>query len=256
LIYIKDQLGNEIGFAESPKRIISLVPSLTEALVDLGFEDLIVGITKFCVHPTYLRKKKSIIGGTKNPKIQQIIDLKPDIVFANKEENRQEDIDQLSQETHVYVTDIKSVQDVIEWMNSLQVLFDEVNIAIDPWIVKLKTIECYQANPKDKKVIYMIWKDPYMCAGTDTFIHHMLIKYGFANAIKEERYPIFTEDDLITINPDCIFLSSEPYPFDQKHISLFKQLLPNASIQGVDGEMFSWYGTRIIKADEYIRRLT
>jgi ABC-type Fe3+-hydroxamate transport system substrate-binding protein len=255
LIEVTDQIGVKLSFTQSPVRIVSLVPSITETIADIDLEERIVGLTKFCIHPTHLRSSSTIIGGTKNPRIKDIISLKPDIIFANKEENRWEDIEVLSSNCQVFVTDIKTVEDTLRFLHSLTLLFNDYLEQIDLWTSQILAISNTKLPQTRGRVLYLIWKDPYMTVGKDTFIHHMLERYGFINYIDGRRYPILTDAEISILNPEVIFLSSEPFPFTDKHITEIQNLCPSAKIMLVDGEMFSWYGTRILKADKYLHEL-
>jgi ABC-type Fe3+-hydroxamate transport system substrate-binding protein len=256
VITICDQTGKQLQFHQSPTRIVSLVPSLTETICYLEWSDKLLGVTKFCIHPNNIRSSSTVIGGTKNPRINDIISLNPDVVFANKEENREEDIEKLRKTgINVYVTDIKNIMDTIQWLDDISLLIGNSSRAISLKNDLLK-IDHYRYSKPPISTVYLIWKDPYMSIGYDTFIHHMMDKYGFGNLLsKQTRYPILNEMALVALNPTYVFLSSEPYPFTSKHIDEIKNILPSAQVILVDGELFSWYGSRILKANQYLRNL-
>jgi len=237
-------------------RIISTVPSLTELLYDLGLRDEVVGITKFCIHPDIWYRSKTRIGGTKKLNIERIVSLEPDLIIANKEENTKEEILTLSQDYKVHVTDIKSIEDNTDLIKTIaeltgteekgQALVNEMRIFIHQ----------SKKNNKTQKVLYLIWQNPMMSVGRDTFIHSMLEYCGYYNVLeKVDRYPVVKEADIQTYNPDVIMLSSEPFPFKNSHISYFQSILPNAKVILVDGEAFSWYGTRVLKKADYLHSL-
>ena len=251
---ITDQLNRSISLPSVPKRIISLVPSLTELLVDLGLEDLIVGVTKFCVHPSHLRKQVEVIGGTKKVHVDKVEALNPDFVIANKEENTKEDIEGIAKFCPVFVSDIKTPVDTADLLKVLGVIFDKSALT-DNINERLKS-----ALPLDlfsgQRVAYLIWKNPYMTIGGDTYIQSIMTTLGLQNAFgHQDRYPQITIDDLIGAKLDFVFLSSEPFPFKQEHIDELSSHLPGVQIVLVDGEAFSWYGTRLLKIDNYFRRL-
>jgi ABC-type Fe3+-hydroxamate transport system substrate-binding protein len=251
----RDMLGREVVLNSPPKRIISLVPSQTELLYDLGLKDIIVGQTKFCIHPTLEFKNAVKIGGTKVVKHDLIDALKPDLIIGNKEENTQEIIDTLSLKYPVWVSDILTIEDNYQMIESIGDLC-HVEIKAQTLINEIK----FSFNQlKDENIgtcLYLIWKNPYMAAGENTFINEMLKKAGFQNVLeKNSRYPELTESEIVTLNPQYIFLSSEPFPFKDKHIESLQLLLPNAIIKLVDGEMFSWYGSRIKLAPKYFKQL-
>ncbi len=234
------------GIAQStPQRIISLVPSLTELICDLGLEKLLVGRTKFCIHPKDLINDIPKIGGTKNPRIKDILDLKPDLIIGNKEENRKEDIEALAEHCHVLVSDIKTFQDAQEFIQSLGNWYQKEEKAAEIIYQNQQCIRKYKIQ-ESKSALYLIWNDPYMSIGHDTYIHDILSQIGYRNILEDQlRYPTLEEDQIKALNPDVILLSSEPYPFKEKHISELQDLVPGAGIELVDGEFYSWYGSRL-----------
>ena len=255
MITVVDQIGQKLQFTEIPKRIISLVPSQTELLVDLDLLDNIVGITKFCVHPKELRKQKIIVGGTKQVTVDKIKSLAPDIILCNKEENTKEIVEQLSQIAPVHVSDVATLDDATSLIIAYGKLFDKESIAqnivleIDQ---KLENFRLKNIDQIKRKCLYLIWKKPYMTIGQDTFINYLLELNGFENTIKKDRYPEVTLEELKA--PEYILLSSEPYPFKEKHIKEFQEHT-DAEILLVDGEYFSWYGSRLLGAFDYFNKL-
>ncbi|MFD2035224.1 ABC transporter substrate-binding protein [Belliella marina] len=244
-----DQLNRKIYIPEKPQRIISLVPSQTELLVDLGLGEKIVGVTKFCVHPEGFKKKKQIIGGTKNFHFDKIDQLKPDLIIGNKEENYQEGIVRLAEEYPVWVSDIFDLSDAMEMMLGVGKITGSSEAA-QQLVDKIRKDMDYVPKKKGTAV-YLIWKDPIMVAGKNTFIDDMLARAGFGNLVGKSRYPEISMEELKEMDPDYILLSSEPYPFKQKHLDEFAATLPNSTIQLVDGEIFSWYGSRLLMARHY-----
>lgn len=241
--------------ASVPQRIVSLVPSQTELLFELGLAGCIAGITKFCIHPAEQCKHKPRIGGTKNINFEKIDRLQPDLILANKEENYKEGIERLQQNYKVWVSDIYTLEDALQMIRQVGVLTGTTEKAagiaekIEAGFGKLQ-------QGTRKKVAYLIWQHPYMVAGSHTFIDDMLNRCGFENVFSgQSRYPEVTADMLAAAQAEYIFLSSEPYPFKEKHISAFRQISPQSNILIVDGEMFSWYGSRLILSVEYFRRL-
>ncbi len=239
----------------NPKRIISLVPSQTELLFDLGVEDELVGITKFCIHPADRVKNKAAVGGTKTLHIGQIQALKPDFILANKEENTREQIEALQRYYPVHVTDMTTLPDALAMIREVGAL---VGRATEAAILaqQIETRLLPPFPPLSLTVAYLIWRKPYMVAANDTFIHSMLEVAGFTNAFSNQtRYPEVTPDDLQQAQPDLIFLSSEPYPFMQKHVRELQEICPAAQVLLIDGEVFSWYGSRLLRASDYFRNL-
>ncbi|HXH99380.1 MAG TPA: helical backbone metal receptor [Sphingobacteriaceae bacterium] len=250
-----DQIGRTIIVKSTPKRIISVVPSQTELLFDLGLNTEIIGITKFCVHPEDKVSLIPKIGGTKSLNIQKIRELKPDLIIANKEENQKDQIEQLMQEFPVWVSDIHNLHESMKMIEDVGELVDRQQQA--KTLVKdiVSSFDTVSSLPHPLHVAYFIWKDPYMVAAQNTFINTMLIAAGWQNAFQNFRYPVISEKDIITANPEVIFLSSEPYPFKEKHIAEFKLLCPAAKVIVVDGELFSWYGSRLKYTADYLKKL-
>ena len=250
-----DQMGNRIGIRFPPKRIVSLVPSQTELLADLGLEKEVLGITKYCIHPVGWQSTKTITGGTKNFDPDLIGMLKPDLIVGNKEENYKKGIDLLSASWPVWMSDISNLEQALAMVTSVGELTGREQQA--KLIVRniLKSFSTITRFPP-VSVLYLIWRKPWMAAGPGTFINSMIDTIGLKNAITSVRYPQLSSADIQMCDPEYIFLSSEPYPFSEKHIAEIQGLCPSSKIRLVDGEMFSWYGSRLIKAPDYFRSIT
>ena len=237
-------------------KIVSLVPSLTELLFDLGLESSIVGRTKFCIHPAGRVASIPKIGGTKKVHVDKVIALEPDLIIANKEENQKEDVEALAKECKVLLTEIANYDQAIAAIKRIGVETSTRERAIE--ICQKIELQFSRLRPKNprRRVCYLIWQKPYMTIGHDTYIHDMLGRCGFDNiAGGQTRYPTLTIEEMITSSPDYVFLSSEPFPFKQKHIDELQLHLPDAQIILVDGEYFSWYGSRMIGAAKYFKEL-
>lgn len=253
-----DQLGRRITVDFPPKRIISLVPSQTELLFDLGLEKEVVGITKFCIHPADQFKVKEKIGGTKQVNLEKIRRLKPDLIIGNKEENNKVEIETLMKEFPVWMSDIYNLNDALDMICRVGSLADKQQPAqkiagdIRAVFSELELI-AVERSLNTPRVAYLIWKNPYMVAGQSTFINEMLRTAGFINTFSGQRYPEVSAADIRRSNPDVILLSSEPYPFKEKHVAEFKNICPDAEIRIVDGELFSWYGSRLRLAPAYLQ---
>jgi len=235
-------------------KVVSLVPSITEALFDLGLtENEVVGRTKFCIHPAEKVKNIAIIGGTKNINIDKIKMLQPDLILANKEENIKEQVETLMADFKVIVTNVETIEDNYYLLKNLGKRFNKEEKA------QLFNLKIYEILNQAKinsniKVAYLIWKNPYMTIGSDTFIHKVLTEIGFENIFKDKtRYPEIQAEDLA--EAEIIMLSSEPFPFKEKHIEELKEFYPDKKIMIVDGEAFSWYGTHIAKCENYFKSL-
>jgi ABC-type Fe3+-hydroxamate transport system substrate-binding protein len=240
-----DQTGEQITLNEKPQRIISVVPSQSELLWDLGLRNELAGITKFCIHPNEMFTGITRVGGTKKLDIEKIRAIKPDLIIGNKEENQKEQIELLRGEFNVWMSDIYTFDDALEMMNGIgritgkQEEAKKITAGIKNFLPEIAGMF------NDESVLYFIWKEPWMLAAKKTFIDHVLTRIGFTNAAhKFTRYPELDENSLRNLNPDYCFLSSEPYPFKEKHFDEISSLLPKTKVMIVDGEMFSWYGSR------------
>lgn len=238
------------------KRIISLVPSQTELLFDLGLEAETIGITKFCIHPSAWYKTKEKVGGTKTLQLNKIRNLKPDLIIANKEENVKDQIEELAKDFPIWLTDVNNLEDALQMINNIGALTGKKATSLTLAGQIKQNFKKIKLLPSPMRTSYLIWQKPYMTIGGDTFIHDMLYRCGFQNVFTgQNRYPQTTVSELITKNCELLLLSSEPYPFKQKHIDELSKLLPHTKIVLVDGEFFSWYGSRLIKAPQYFKNL-
>lgn len=248
-----DQMQRTVEFPSTVLRIVSIVPSQTELLVDLGLRDKLVGVTKFCVHPEDLRKNVTVVGGTKQVDLEKVRALKPDIIIGNKEENDASNIRDLEQIAPVWMSDIFDLNDALNMIDQFGKLFKVESKATQIATEIQANVKACTNVFKDlpKRVHYFIWRKPYMVAGKNTFIHAVLTHLGLVNIEGVERYP---EVNVGQIHEavDLVFLSSEPYPFGPKHFEEFQTAYPNAQIILVDGEMFSWYGSRLQKLNAYV----
>lgn len=251
---IQDQMHRELYFERHPQRIVSLVPSQTELLYDLGLEEQLVGVTKFCVHPAHIRKTKKVIGGTKSVHFDRIQELQPDVILCNKEENTREMVLELEKIAPVHVSDITGIEDSLELMQQYGRLFckeEEASALISGIRKELKD---FQKQTPKLKVAYFIWRKPWMLAGRDTFINTLLELNGWENVFRDpfSRYPETELKELAKEKPELVLLSSEPFPFKDKHIKEISEYL-ECPVVLVDGEYFSWYGSRLLPAVSYFR---
>lgn len=251
-----DQLGNVIILKERPKKIISIVPSQSELLWDLGLKEELIGITKFCIHPGEMYKSVERVGGTKDLDLEKIRNLKPDIIIGNKEENEISQIKMLQKDFNVWMSDVYDFDDAFEMINGMGEIFGRVEEASD----LLARIKGLVKNIKNifakQRVAYFIWNKPYMCAANNTFINYVLNYIGFENALSHlKRYPELPVEVLKKVNPELCLLSSEPFPFKEQHVMELQKKLPGSKIMIVDGEMFSWYGSRLLRLEKYVNTL-
>jgi ABC-type Fe3+-hydroxamate transport system substrate-binding protein len=237
-----------------PQRIVSLVPSITELLYHLNLEAETVGITKFCVHPEAWFRSKQRVGGTKNVHLEKVRALQPDLIIANREENVREQVDALAAEFPVWLTDINDIHQAIQMITEVGRLTHREAKA-EAWVDAIRR-EIPVLPPTPLTAVYLIWKDPYMTIGGDTFINDMMRMAGFDNPFKNQsRYPEITVEDILNSGVQCILLSSEPYPFAEKHLDFFQKTFPGRQVVLADGEYFSWYGSRMARAFPYFREL-
>ncbi|MDX1463204.1 MAG: helical backbone metal receptor [Marinirhabdus sp.] len=251
-----DQIGRTVVLPVPATRIVSLVPSQTELLVGLGLEDRIVGVTKFCVHPDHLRKTKTIVGGTKQVHFHKIEALQPDFIICNKEENTEEMVAELERIAPVWVSDISTISHTVAMIQSFGQFFnckERGDALVEQISEQLRDFKEFMSYKPVQRVAYVIWKDPWMIAGQDTFIQEMLRLNKFENiTLPNSRYPEVNMVDLEAA--DVVLLSSEPYPFKKRHVSELRNAL-SADVRLVDGEYFSWYGSRLIQAFDYFKTL-
>lgn len=233
---------------QTSKSIISLVPSLTKLVIDLGLADQVVGRTRFCVHPEEIVKNIPIVGGTKNPRLDKIREINPDYIIANKEENRPQDIKALMDEYEIYVTDIATIEDALIIIHEFGKIFG-VSDKAEKLIPKIQQRLDERPDEPELRTVYMIWKDPWMTVGHDTYINDVMEHWNLPNVFADKtRYPKFELESLKSYNPDLVLLSSEPYPFKEKHLLQVEEACPAARVLLVEGEWFSWYGSHMVHA--------
>ncbi len=233
--------------------MISLVPSITELVLDLGLGERLVGRTKFCIHPADVVNTIEIIGGTKNLRIEKIKSLKPDLILSNKEENEESQVNELASEFPCYVSDVRDVESAFSMISDIGKLLELETEDLTEKILNER--EKFSSVKKEHgTAVYVIWNDPIMAAGSGTFIDKMLVESGFQNAVESMRYPELSEEELRVMNPDHLLLSSEPFPFNERHLERFRNKFPSSDVQLVDGEMFSWYGSKMAKAYGYFKQ--
>jgi len=244
-MFVIDQIQRRIDIDFPPKRVVSLVPSITFLLYRLGLEQEVVGLTRFCKLPKYWKKQKQVIGGTKEVNIDKIISLKPDLILANKEENTKEIVDDLSKIAPVYVSDIYDLETNTEFILQLGKLLDKEQQAhklVANIAQKFSNMQALLPS-HTYKTLYLIWKNPYMTVGGETFIHQMMQYAGFENIYANyKRYPVIQDEEFIKLQPEIVLLSSEPYPFKLKNQKEIQTIFPRAKVLLVEGEPFTWFG--------------
>jgi len=251
-----DQTGRAVQINGIPQRIVSLVPSQTELLSDLGLDHTVVGITKFCVHPEHWFWHKQRVGGTKSVHIDIVRSLQPDLIIANKEENLKEQVEELAASYPLWISDIRNLEEAFGMMAALG-LITGTETAARRMIKRITNgFAGITTAHKKTRAAYLIWQEPYMSIGADTFIHDMLLRAGFENIFSDRlRYPVVTVEEIRERDCAVLLLSSEPFPFKQAQQAILQQQLPLTKILLVDGEMFSWYGSRLLHAPPYFKSL-
>ena len=252
--------GNKIALPTTINRIVSLVPSISELLYDLNCEDKIVGVTSLCLIPKYFQLEKEIIGSVQEISIKKIIDLKPDVVFASKDENSEEEIEELSKFVNVYITDVKDVSEAINMITNIGSFLNKRNDATKVVMKIDNQLEDLALITKDlqyRSAAYFIWNDPWVAAGKETFINSILKLIKVDNVFEnlKERYPAVTAANIHIGNPDIIILPTEPHNFTDEDAIRIGQNTHDAATFFVDGRAFSWYGSRLIKSLDYLKLL-
>ncbi len=256
MIYdLTDPDSSVLPLLRKPLRIVSTVPSQTELLVDLGLADQLKGITAYCVHPPGLRDTTTVIGGTKDLQIEKIRSLQPDLIIGNHEENEKEQMEELQHEFPVWISNIQTIDEAMRMI---------LHTGILTHTEKKSRELCEKINHERNKlqaapplrVVYLIWKEPYMLAGHDTFIGNMLKECGLQNVAPkgEMRYPQVSLEELKSLKPDLVLLSSEPYTFTTSDAHFTAGQILQTLVKIVDGELFSWYGSRMKLSFQYLQR--
>ena len=251
--------------ARSARRIVSLVPSLSEALFAFGLGPRLVGVTDWCVHPADAVAKLPKVGGTKNPSISRVLELRPDLVIANREENRERDVERLRDAgVEVWVTYPRSVAEAVALLREVAALGAPADVA-EPLLDSLDAalVRALAAAPaRPVRVFCPIWKKPWMAVGADTYADDLLRVCGGANVFaqrRERRYPIVEENEIVAARPEVVLLPDEPYAFGPRDVDELARLDVPAAASGrihcVDGTLVSWYGPRIGRALEEIGAL-
>jgi iron complex transport system substrate-binding protein len=251
---MRDHLNREVALPTAPQRIVSLCPSITETLYDLGLGEKIVGRTRFCIHPMPAVKQATRVGGTKQINFERLHALQPDLIIAEKEENTPEMVARLAQDYPVFVTDVVDLPSALRMIRDLGQLTgsrtqaDPLASRIEAGLVQLRGIW------SPLRTLYLIWQNPYMGVGSPTYIHSLLTHLGLHNLLagRQSRYPQLTLEAMQAIDPELLLLSSEPFPFDESHVAALSRHFPRAQVARVDGEMFSWYGSRMERAMGYL----
>ena len=252
-----DALDRTVTLPAPPQRIVSLVPSQTELLAHLGLAEQVVGITRFCVRPDDWRDQKHIVGGTKEVDVQRVEALAPDLILANQEENTLEDVEALADLASVYVTDVPTVETACAMIRAVGTLLDRADAARQLAATIQQRFDALDGHPPIQTA-YLIWREPFMTVGRDTIIHDIMARGGFVNVFGDRtRYPEVSPAALSTADPDVLLLPDEPFPFPQKprFSADLREALPDTPLHFVNGQLFSWYGPRLLDTPDYLRSL-
>lgn len=240
---ITDLLGRTFDFASPPRRVVSLVPSLTETLFDLGAGEAVAGITDFCIFPPDLPLPR--LGGTKNPRIDAIRELAPDLVYMNLEENLERHARQIEEFAPVFVTEPKTVDDVASLIVTLAAIHRR-----DPQSL-VDALAAERHHIGDFTFAVPIWKKPWMWCGGDTYVSNLVESAGGRNVLRDTvRYPPLSLEDVLSLQPDILFLPDEPYAFTAGDAS---ELAGPWIIGPFPGHLFTWHGTRTILGLRFLR---
>lgn len=251
-----DQLGRSLELADSVNKIVCLVPSITELLYDLGLEEKIVGRTKFCVFDDHDYKKAQVVGGTKTVHYDKIKALSPNLIICNKEENTEEIVKTLEKDFPIYVSTVQTVHGALSMIDDLGKILD-VDEKSQQLIraINEKQKAFHAIEKPERKCMYLIWQKPFMSIGIDTFIYHMLQEMNFISVLRDFRYPEISEEEMKNSSAEFILLSDEPFPFGESHKKEIENKITGKKVILVDGSYFSWYGSRILKAYDYMLQL-
>lgn len=250
-----DQMQRRLVLAGPVRRIVSLVPSQTELLFDIGAGDRVVGVTDFCTEPREMPAHVVRIGGTKRFLLERIEALAPDLVIGNHEENYREGIEALAARFPVWMSDILTLDDALAMIRAVGELVEKRPRA-DTLADRIAA--AFAAMPPGERipVVYLIWRKPWMAAGKSTFIHEMLLQGGFENVFADcARYPECTLSEIRERAPKAVLLSSEPFPFGEEHQREVEDALPGVKVLRVDAMPFSWYGSRLLQTPACLRAL-
>jgi len=256
-----DAAGTVHQPASGTVRIVSLVPSITELLCDLGLAPQLVGRTGFCIHPAKAVRAIPKVGGTKSVDLERIRELQPTHVILNIDENEKHTADKLAEFVpNLVVTHPLGPLDNLELyrliggifgrMGQAEVLCERFKAAYDALVAEEQPM---------RKVLYLIWKDPWMTVSRDTYISRMLSLAGLLTLpdASEVRYPVVMLTQPWMAEAELVLLSTEPFMFREKHVTELGKLpaLMNKQVRLIDGEMTSWYGSRAIEGLGYLREL-
>lgn len=254
---VMDQMQRTVTLPAPAKRIVSLVPSQTELLFTLGAGDSVVGLTRFCTEPPDQVAGIAKVGGTKKFDFEAIAALKPDLIIGNKEENYPEGIAQLEKDYPVWMSDISTLDESLEMVRGVgEIIGHSEQAEVFVRSVNQNFNDLLPEKLSKVSVAYLIWQKPFMAAGGNTFINDILARGGLHNVLAHlPRYPEVSLEQLASCGAEYILLSSEPFPFREKHMAQLNAELPDQKFLLVDAMPFSWYGSQLLHTADYLRQL-
>ena len=254
---LQDHLNRSVTVPKDPRRIVSLCPSITERLFDLGLEDRLVGRSRFCIHPREKVALVAKVGGTKTINFECLYSLEPDLIIAEKEENSREIVETIESHYPVFVMDVTSVRTALQMISDLGMITGSESQAGELTTQICNAFQFLKPLPVPRRTLYLIWRNPYMTVGTNTYIHDVISRCGLENACRKlgARYPELSSKAILQLDLELILLPSEPFPFKDRHCPELQSLAPGAELRLVNGEMFSWYGSRTLKSVHYLQGL-
>ena len=258
---VEDALGRQFDFDTAPRRIVSLVPSITETLFAFGLDDAVVGATDYCVHPGDRLAQGPRVGGTKNVRVDEVVALEPELVIANREENRRRNVEALeARGLRVFVTYVRTLTEAVRDLGTLGRIM-RCHAKAAAIARELDAALAEVGGAPAPRVLALIWKKPWMTFNADTFAHDLSSASGGRNPFADAaaRYPRISEAELAAVDPEVILLPTEPYAFgeeDRRELgSLDCQAARNGRVHVVEGELLSWYGPRMPRALRTFSRL-
>lgn len=258
--------GTFVELAQPAERIVSLVPSESETLHYLGAEDRIAGITKFCERPWSMFKAKTRVGGPKDPDVDRIRELEPDLILCNKEENEKDAVEELREIAPVYVSFVVKVDEAAQLIADLGALTGCGENAAE-MVAQIaqgrETVAGAKADYTFRRVLHLVWKDPYMTVSRDTYIYDLLTQAGLEPVVPRirKRYPMIDGDFIRECNPEAVFFPDEPYKFKFSDIDEFREefadlaCVRNDGLYKIDGATVTWFGYRTTLAFDYIAKV-
>lgn len=248
MLEVIDDRGMTLRLDRPPMRLVSLVPSTTETICDLGLRERLVGRTRFCIRPRDLDDVPKV-GGTKDVDVDAVLSLSPDLILANQEENVPDQVTALAEHVPVYVAATATVDGAVADLSRLATL---LGADATPWLSRIDAARASLApwQARRLRAITYIWREPWMACGGDTFVSSVLAEAGVDNVLADtSRYPTVSPETLKDLDPDLVVLPTEPFPFKASHADALADVsgLPRTRFVGMDGQVLTWHGTRLAR---------